>query len=101
RCYLQLRPQSTQAALVRGQLDVAKREFIRTMPGNLLGKDLDKVELIEQVRYLTQENDSLKRQLQGLQVEARRESRPVAPAPVVDTATTSATVPPVRTPPPV
>ncbi len=74
-CYLDLRPKSNNTGLVRGQLDVAKREFIRTMPGNLMGKELDKVELIEQVRFLTNENDRLKRQLQALNVESAREPR--------------------------
>jgi LysM repeat protein len=96
RCYLQLRPQSSHAELVRGQLDVAKREFIRTMPGNLMGKELDKVELMEQVRYLSKENDNLKRQLQamGVRVEPERQSTPSAPRNVTPTpASVPATVP--------
>lgn len=78
--FLELKPHSSNANLVRGQLQAARREFIRTLPGNTMSGQLDKIELAGQVESLVAENDTLKRQLQVVQAElehARRTSAPV------------------------
>lgn len=82
--FLELKPHSSNANLVRGQLQAARREFIRTLPGNTMSGQLDRIELAGQVESLVAENDTLKRQLQVVQAElehARRAPPPVAAQP--------------------
>jgi len=64
--FLALRPNSAQAPLVRQRIDVAIREFARTLPAQPLESQLQRVDLIATLDRLKQENESLKQQLADL-----------------------------------
>lgn len=80
--FLELRPHSSNANLVRGQLQAARREFIRTLPGNVMSGQLDRIELSDQVESLVAENETLKKQLQVMQAELELARRTPPPAPL-------------------
>lgn len=65
RKYLELQPNSRQAIYVKGRIDVAKREFARTLPAapteNQAGLDL-----LDKVDRLQRENEDLKAELIAL-----------------------------------
>ncbi|MEM1223171.1 MAG: LysM peptidoglycan-binding domain-containing protein [Verrucomicrobiota bacterium] len=67
--YLQFKPQSPQAAQVRQLIETAEKEFARQLPAQPYQGDLDRVDLMDLVKNLRIENDSLKRDL--LSAEAR------------------------------
>ena len=58
--YLELEPNSKRAGMVRGQIDSAKREFARNLPGQPLENVNEHMGLEEQVARLQRENDDLK-----------------------------------------
>src|ERR1022692_2732953 len=58
--YLELEPNSRQAALVRGMIDSAKREFARSLPGQPLESQIEHLGVEEQVQRLQRENEELK-----------------------------------------
>ena len=61
--YLELKPNSQEAPLVRGHVDTAKREFMRMLPGH---PDEDQSALFDlrgQLERLQRENDQLKAEL--------------------------------------
>ncbi|HEX3728622.1 MAG TPA: LysM peptidoglycan-binding domain-containing protein [Opitutaceae bacterium] len=81
--YLELEPNSPNAADVRGQIAVAKREFLRSLPGQPTDDKTLAVASLDELERLRQENSSLRAQL----TEARGSSAPpppvyAAPAPV-------------------
>lgn len=61
--YLQFKPQSPQAAQVRQLIETAQKEFARQLPAQPYQGELDRIDLMELVKTLKQENDSLKRDL--------------------------------------
>ena len=61
--YLQFKPQSPQASQVRQLIETAQKEFARQLPAQPYSGDLDRIDLMELVKTLKQENDSLKRDL--------------------------------------
>ncbi|MFU8848264.1 MAG: Cell division protein CpoB [Opitutales bacterium] len=61
--YLQFKPQSPQAAQVRQLIETAQKEFARQLPAQPYQGELDRIDLMELVKNLKQENDSLKREL--------------------------------------
>jgi len=61
--YLQFKPQSPQATQVRQLIETAQKEFARQLPAQPYQGDLDRIDLMELVKSLKIENDSLKRQL--------------------------------------
>lgn len=63
RKYLELQPNSRQAVYVRGRIDVAKREFARTLPAHPLESQADRIDMVEQMNRLQRENDQLKVEL--------------------------------------
>lgn len=67
--YLQFKPNSPQATQVRQLIETAEKEFARQLPAQPYQGDLDRVDMMELVQNLKQENDSLKREL--LAAEAR------------------------------
>jgi LysM repeat protein len=116
RKYLELRPTSKEAPLVRGLIDSAKREFLRTLPGRpdegqTLTADLRELE------RLRRENDLLKVELASLRgqpvggpmrvtfstVDPAGGARAVAPAPADEPpfalAPSPAAAPPQKSPP--
>lgn len=66
RKYLELQPNSRQAVYVRGRIDVAKREFARTLPAHPLESQPDRLDVIEQLNRLQRENDQLKAEVAAL-----------------------------------
>lgn len=91
--YLQFKPQSPQAAQVRQLIETAQKEFARQLPAQPYQGELDRIDLMELVKTLKQENDSLKRdlvvaqnrvsQLENMLGQARR-----VPSPQSNTTTT-------------
>jgi tetratricopeptide (TPR) repeat protein len=62
RKYLELLPNSRQAVYVRGRIDVAKREFARTLPAQPL-ESQPGVDLLEKIDRLQRENEQLRTEL--------------------------------------
>lgn len=107
--YLQFKPQSPQAVQVRQLVETAQKEFARQLPAQPYEGELDRIDLMELVKSLKEENDSLKRelvmaekrvsQLENVLGQARRMPQPaasVAASPVqpVPSASTAAASPP-------
>ncbi|MGC6424988.1 MAG: LysM peptidoglycan-binding domain-containing protein [Lentimonas sp.] len=67
--YLQFKPNSPQATQVRQLIETAQKEFARQLPAQPYQGELDRIDLMELVKNLKQENDSLKRDL--VNAEAR------------------------------
>ncbi|HTX65137.1 MAG TPA: LysM peptidoglycan-binding domain-containing protein [Opitutaceae bacterium] len=63
RRYLELKPNSRQADLVRQRIDAAMREFARTIPGQPLESQTARFELMDKIAQLQQENQLLKDQI--------------------------------------
>jgi len=61
--YLRLKPQSPQASQVRQLIETAQKEFARQLPAQPYEGELDRIDLMDLVKTLKQENDSLKREL--------------------------------------
>ncbi|MFO8027395.1 MAG: LysM peptidoglycan-binding domain-containing protein [Opitutales bacterium] len=61
--YLQFKPQSPQAAQVRQLVETAQKEFARQLPAQPYEGDLERIDLMELVKSLKEENESLKRDL--------------------------------------
>lgn len=61
--YLQFKPQSPQASQVRQLIETAQKEFARQLPAQPYEGELDRIDLMDLVKSLKQENDSLKRDL--------------------------------------
>lgn len=61
--YLQFKPQSPQAAQVRQLIETAQKEFARQLPAQPYQGELDRIDLMELVKSLKLENESLKREL--------------------------------------
>lgn len=66
RKYLELQPNSRQAVFVKGRIDVAKREFARTLPAQPLENQAERLDLFDQVDRLQRENEQLKAELATL-----------------------------------
>ena len=77
RKFLELRPNSPQADLVRQRIETATKEFARTLPAQPLEGQLQRVELMELVDKLQKENTQLKDEiarLRGLPVSSTSSS---------------------------
>jgi len=61
--YLRLKPNSPQAPQVRQLIETAQKEFARRLPGRPYEGELDRVDLMELVKGLKEENEKLKRDL--------------------------------------
>jgi tetratricopeptide (TPR) repeat protein len=69
RRYLELEPNSKQAALVKGMIDSAKREFARSLPGQLDSQS-EHLGMEEQLERLQREVDELKAENAALRAGA-------------------------------
>lgn len=99
--YLRLQPQSPQAAQVRQLIETAQKEFARQLPTQPYEGELDRIDLMDLVKNLKQENDSLKRelmaatarveQLENVLGQARRSTaaQPTVRSPQIQAATTT------------
>ncbi|MEO6003211.1 MAG: tetratricopeptide repeat protein [Opitutus sp.] len=63
RKYLELQPNSRQAVYVKGRIDVAKREFARTLPAQPLENQSERLDLFDKLDRLQRENEQLKAEL--------------------------------------
>lgn len=70
--YLQFKPQSPQAAQVRQLIETAQKEFARQLPAQPYQGELDRIDLMELVKNLKLENDSLKRDLVAAQARVQQ-----------------------------
>lgn len=89
--YMQLKPESKQTTQVQQLIETAQKEFARQLPAHPYEGQLDRLDLMELMKGLKRENESLKRdlvaaqkrvqQLEGLLGGARRSSAasPAAP----------------------
>ena len=66
RKYLELQPNSRQAPLVKQRIDVALREFAKTLPAQPLESVRDRDELIDQIGRVQRENEDLRAELAAL-----------------------------------
>jgi len=66
RKYLELQPNSRQAVHVKGRIDVAKREFARTLPAQPLENQAERLDMFDQVDRLQRENDQMRAELAAL-----------------------------------
>lgn len=66
RKYVQIKPGSRQADLVRNQIDAAKREFAKTLPAHPLDDQSVKLTYLDQIDKLRRENDQLKAEIATL-----------------------------------
>lgn len=85
--YLELRPNSPQAPLVKQRIDAAMRDFARTLPAQSLENQPQRVDLVAALDRLKQENEMLKQELADLkagraaaQTTLPGEDAPAAPA---------------------
>ena len=69
RKYLELRPNSPQSPVVRELIDTAKKEFARTLPGQPLDDHYERVDLLELVERLQNENESMKAELAAIRAQ--------------------------------
>ena len=69
RRYLEQKPNSPQADLVRGQINRAMKEFARTLPAQPLQHTLERLDLMASIEELQTENQQLKREVAGLREE--------------------------------
>lgn len=70
--YLQFKPQSAQATQVRQLIETAEKEFARQLPARPYEGDLERIDLMELVKSLKQENDTLKRELVAAQARVQQ-----------------------------
>ena len=61
--YLSLQPHSSQATQVGQLIETAQKEFARQLPAQPYEGSLDRIDLMDLVQTLKQENDGLKREL--------------------------------------
>ena len=66
RKYLELEPNSKQAQLVRGQIEAAKREFARRLPGQPQEDSSPRLESPDELDSVRRENQELKAELAAL-----------------------------------
>jgi len=87
--YLQFKPQSPQASQVRQLIETAQKEFARQLPAQPYQGDLDRIDLMELVKSLKVENDSLKRELVAAEKRVQQLENIVGGARRVPTAQTT------------
>lgn len=63
RRYLEMKPQGEHAPYVEQQIVAAKKDFARTLPGNPLGPEVERLDLLDQVKALEALNNELKQDL--------------------------------------
>jgi LysM repeat protein len=87
--YLQFKPQSPQATQVRQLIETAQKEFARQLPAHPYQGELDRIDLMELVKSLKLENDSITRDLAAAQQRVQQLENVVGGARRVPTAQAS------------
>ena len=72
RRYLEQMPHSPQADLVRGQIDRAMKELVRTLPANPLEYPMERLDLLAAVEELENENRRLNAEIAQLRQDRER-----------------------------
>jgi LysM repeat protein len=70
KSYLTLNPQAEHADLVKELILTAEKDFVETLPGQPFGDAVERVNLMDKVRTLQEENTQLKQQVLTLQKES-------------------------------
>jgi len=83
RKFRELKPNSQQADLVRQRIDAATRDFAKTLPGQPMENQLDRLDMGDQVLRLQRENEKLK---SDLALARAGKAVPDTPAATADTA---------------
>ncbi len=78
RRYLQLRPNSQQAPMVKQMIETAMKESLKGLPGNAMSAEVDRLDLLEMIEKLKTDNATLRMQLERAGVAAGSPP-PVAP----------------------
>ena len=78
RKYLELRPNSPQADLVRQRIGACMRDFARTLPGQPLGVGMPQSDLTDVVARLQKENEDLRAELAAARAAQSAPVRPPA-----------------------
>lgn len=100
RKYLELRPNSPQAPMVRDLIDTSKKQFARQLPGQPLDDYYERTDLLDLVERLKRENERMKIELAAVQAEplpVEESVRQVSPD-TVRTTTGPSTATPRQTP---
>ncbi len=95
--YLAVKPNSEQAPMVNQLIDTAKKEFARTLPGQPMRSDYERLDLLDKIKSLNAENEQLRRQLAGHPSVVAVDNAPPVPTPAP---TRGATLVPTLPPPP-
>ncbi len=69
RQFLEFKPGSQQAPLVRDLINTAKKEFARTFPSNLLNAEFDRIDLLDVIEQKDREILAMKKDLARLKGE--------------------------------
>lgn len=81
RRYRELSPDSREAEKAEQLIETAKKDFARQLPGQPYDAAIDRIDLLEMLEAVRQENEELKRQLATGQADSRRHAdRIQAPA---------------------
>lgn len=75
RGYLGMNPEGEHADFVRELILTAQKDFARSLPGNPFGEAVDRVNLMETVKALREENNRLKETVIGLQEDLEERDR--------------------------
>ncbi|MFO7724615.1 MAG: LysM peptidoglycan-binding domain-containing protein [Oceanipulchritudo sp.] len=75
RGYLAMNPDGEHADFVRELILTAQKDFARTLPGNPFGEAVERVNLMETVKSLREENNRLKETIIGLQEDLEERGR--------------------------
>lgn len=77
RKYLELRPNSPQAPMVRDLIDTSKKQFARQLPGQPLDDYYQRTDLLDLVERLKLENERMKTELAAIQAEPLPTGQPI------------------------
>ncbi|MGA2052585.1 MAG: LysM peptidoglycan-binding domain-containing protein [Opitutales bacterium] len=65
--YLAAKPNSEQAPMVHELIDTAKKDFARTLPGLPYHAEFERLDLLDEIKTLTAQNEELQREVAALQ----------------------------------
>ncbi len=80
RKYIEARPGTNQTPIVRQMIESAQKDFVRTLPGQPFKDQIDRLDLLEIIGELRDENAALKTQVAELRRSAGQTAVAVAPA---------------------
>lgn len=75
RGYLGMNPEGEHADFVEELILTAQKDFARSLPGNPFGEAVDRVNLMERVKGLQEENEKLKESVLGLKENLKERDR--------------------------